>query len=136
MAAKEAQARIKINKLLEAAGWRLLDDEHGPANVVLENNVKLTPKEVGNLGRDFETVKEGFVDYLLLDSHHFPLIVLEAKSEAHNPLDGKEQARNYATSQHVRFVLLSNGNLHYFWDLEQGNPTVISRFPTELLCHI
>jgi hypothetical protein len=25
MAAKEARARIKINKLLEEAGWRLLD---------------------------------------------------------------------------------------------------------------
>ena len=131
MAAKEAQARIKINKLLEAAGWRLLDDEHGPANVVLENNVKLTPKEVGNLGRDFETVKEGFVDFLLLDAHRYPLIVLEAKSEDHNPLDGKEQARNYAQAQHARFVILSNGNLHYFWDLEQGNPTVITQFPTE-----
>ncbi len=131
MAAKEAQARIKINKLLEQAGWRLLDSNDGPANVVLENNVKLTSRDIDGVGLDYEKTKDGFVDYLLLDSHHFPLIVLEAKSEAHNPLDGKEQARNYATSQHVRFVILSNGNLHYFWDLEQGNPTVISRFPTE-----
>lgn len=33
MLAKEAQARIKINKLLEAAGWRFLEDANGPANV-------------------------------------------------------------------------------------------------------
>jgi type I restriction enzyme R subunit len=26
---KEAQARIKINKLLEEAGWRFFDDENG-----------------------------------------------------------------------------------------------------------
>jgi hypothetical protein len=27
---KEATARIKINKLLEQAGWKLLDDDRGP----------------------------------------------------------------------------------------------------------
>jgi type I restriction enzyme R subunit len=30
----------------------------------------------------------------------------------------------------VRFILLSNGNIHYFWDKEKGNPTRISHFPT------
>lgn len=131
MAAKEAQARVKINKLLEDAGWRLLDGDGGPANVVLENNVKLTPADVDGLGKDYEKTRNGFIDFLLLDSHSFPLVVLEAKSEDHNPLDGKEQARNYANAQHARFIILSNGNLHYFWDLEQGNPTIITRFPTE-----
>ena len=33
MSAKEAKARIKINKLLETAGWRFFDDENGPANI-------------------------------------------------------------------------------------------------------
>ncbi len=36
MSHKEAQARIKINKLLEAAGWRFFDSEAGKANVALE----------------------------------------------------------------------------------------------------
>ena len=57
-------------------------------------------------------------------------MVLEAKREEKNPLDGKEQARQYAKSQNVRFAILSNGNLHYFWDLESGNPYVITAFPT------
>lgn len=35
----------------------------------------------------------------------------------------------YARSQNVRFVILSNGNLHYFWDLEHGNPVLITEFP-------
>jgi len=56
--------------------------------------------------------------------------VLEAKPEDKNPLIGKEQARTYAKSQNCRFVILSNGNLHYFWDLAHGNPYLISRFPT------
>ena len=33
-------------------------------------------------------------------------------------------------SQNCRFVILSNGNLHYFWDLERGNPYIITSFPT------
>ncbi len=43
---------------------------------------------------------------------------------------GKEQARRYARAQNCRFVILSNGNLHYFWDLERGNPYIIISFPT------
>ena len=27
-------------------------------------------------------------------------------------------------------MILSNGNLHYFWDLERGNPYIITAFPT------
>ncbi|MBW6511626.1 MAG: DEAD/DEAH box helicase family protein [Desulfuromonadaceae bacterium] len=66
----------------------------------------------------------------MLDTKGFPLIVLEAKAEEKNPLVGKEQARKYARSLNCRFVILSNGNLHYFWDLERGNPYVITSFPT------
>ena len=32
----EAEARLKINKLLEKTGWRLLEDENGPKNVLVE----------------------------------------------------------------------------------------------------
>jgi len=93
---KEAKARIKINKLLEEAGWQFFDDENGKANIVLENNVKITKHHVDGWGVDFETVSNGFVDFLLLDAKGFPLIVLEAKAEEKNPLVGKEQARKYA----------------------------------------
>lgn len=150
--AKEAQARIKINKLLEKTGWRFFDDQTGPANVWLELNTKpkknslsqnfadpanfwlepkTKPKDLENLGQDFEVAKGGFVDFLLLDKKGFPLAVLEAKREDKDPLDGKEQARRYAHSWNVRFVILSNGNLHYFWDLERGDPEIIIEFPTQ-----
>ncbi len=130
MAVKEAKARIKINKLLEEAGWRFFDDQNGPANIQLELNVKITKKDIDALGNDFETRKNGYADYLLLDDDGKPLVVLEAKSEAKNPLDGKEQARQYARSLNVRFVILSNGNIHYFWDIDAGNPEIITEFPT------
>lgn len=130
MAAKEAKSRIKINKLLEDTGWRFFDDRNGKANVVLEPTIKLTQAMIDALGENFEKTTTGFIDFLLLDAQGFPLVVLEAKSEDKNPLIGKEQARKYAKAQNCRFVILSNGNLHYFWDLEQGNPHIITRFPT------
>ncbi len=127
---KEATARVKINKLLETAGWRFLEGEEGPANIRLEATVTLKKSDLDGMGNDFEQTTKGFVDFLLLDSRGFPLIVLEAKSEDKNPLAGKEQARRYARSQNCRFVILSNGNLHYFWDLERGNPYIITSFPS------
>jgi len=127
---KEAKARIRINKLLEEAGWRFFDNSEGKANILLEPNVKLTEDKLSNLGDNFEKTKNGFVDFLLLDELGFPLVVLEAKKEDQDPLSAKEQARKYARSLNVRFVILSNGNLHYFWDIQFGNPDLITKFPT------
>jgi len=101
-----------------------------PANVRLEPSVTIRSADLDALGEDFEKASKGFVDFLLLDSNGFPLIVLEAKSEDKNPLFGKEQARKYARSLNCRFVMLSNGNLHYFWDLDRGNPYIVTTFPT------
>ncbi len=127
---REATARIKINRLLKSAGWRFFAEEDSPANIRLEAGVTLKSSDLDGLGEDFEKTGKGYVDFLLLDSHGFPLIVLEAKSEDKNPLAGKEQARRYARSQNCRFIILSNGNLHYFWDLERGNPYIITTFPS------
>jgi type I restriction enzyme R subunit len=123
----EAQARLKINLLLETAGWRLCDANGQRANVALEAKT-----DFAQLGDNFENAPggKGFVDYLLLDENQHPIAVLEAKREDVNPLSAKEQTRRYANSLHIRFALLSNGNIHYFWDVETGNPEPISAFPT------
>ncbi len=130
MVAKEATARIKINKLLEAAGRRFFPEGGEPANIRLELAATIKSSDLDALGENFETSATGFVDFLLLDATGFPLIVLEAKSEDKNPLVGKEQARKHTRSQNCRFVILFNGSLHYFWDLERGNPHIITSFPT------
>ncbi|MBN2703172.1 MAG: DEAD/DEAH box helicase family protein [Pontiellaceae bacterium] len=130
MSEKEAKARIKINRLLEEAGWRFFADANGPANIQLEPNVKLKANDLDPLGENFEKTKNGFIDFLLLNEKGFPFIVLEAKAEDKSPLVGKEQARRYAKANNCRFVILSNGNLHYFWDLERGNPYVVTAFPS------
>ena len=125
----EATARLKINRLLERAGWRFFPENGKPANVLLENLAAIKQSDLDGLGEDFEKSERGFIDFLLLDSRGHPLIVLEAKSEGKQPLVGKEQARRYARSKNCRFIILSNGNLHYFWDLDRGNPHIITSLP-------
>ena len=87
---KEATARIKINKLLEGAGWRFFQDGNAPANIRLEPSVTLKSTDLDALGENFEKTTKGFVDFLLLDAQGFPLLVLEAKVETKNPLVAKE----------------------------------------------
>lgn len=126
MSKKEAQARIKINKLLEEAGWRLLDEGTKKANVTLESHIKI--EEIGD---DYENQKDGYIDYLMLGRDGHPIAVLEAKREKIHPLSAKEQARRYANSNHARYIILSNGNVHYLWDTKEGNPEQIMRFPAQ-----
>ncbi len=128
MLEKEALARIKINKLLEDAGWRFFDNEKGKANIQLEPNVKITQTDLDGLVQN--GTRNGYVDYLLLDEQSFPFVVVEAKKEEIHPLEAKEQARKYANSLRCKYIILTNGSEHYFWNLEKGNPELITTFPT------
>ena len=130
MGAKEARARLKINIMLEEAGWRFFDDKNGYANIQVEPYVKMTKSQVDAFGENFDKVKNGFIDFLLLNNEGKPFAVLEAKSEDKDPLVGKEQAREYAKSVYVKYVILSNGNQHYFWNIFKGNPQIITSFPS------
>ena len=130
---KEALARIKINKKLTEAGWRFFPTDEGPANISLELGIKIekpTAQEIENIDENYTNKREGFADYILKDEYNRPLVVLEAKRKRKNPLSAKEQAREYAESLGARYVILSNGDLDYFWDLKIGNPEVITKYPS------
>ncbi|HVS54152.1 MAG TPA: DEAD/DEAH box helicase family protein [Opitutaceae bacterium] len=126
----EAQARVTINKLLEAAGWRFLPDAQGRReNIVCEHRVKkkvFAPNV--DLGADFQHAPDGFVDYVLLNTDGRPVAIVEAKKESIDPLTAKEQARAYAAGLGASHIFLSNGLVHYYWNLRQGNPVKMSRF--------
>ncbi len=126
----EAQARIAINKLLEEAGWRFAEDAHGnAANIVCEHRIaKKRFASADDLGADFQHAPNGFVDYVLLNTDGRAVAVVEAKREGIDPLAAKEQARSYAASLGVSHIFLSNGLVHYYWNLRQGNPVRMSRF--------
>jgi type I restriction enzyme R subunit len=68
---KEATARIKINKLLEATGWRFFPEGSAPANIRLEPSVKIKSTDLDALGDNFEKITKGFIDFLLLDAKGF-----------------------------------------------------------------
>lgn len=114
MSSKETDSRIQIDKMLIEAGWKL-------PGYVDKNEVNVKT-EINN--------KSGEADYVLLGSNENHLCVIEAKKTLLSPLYGKEQARGYANSLKCRFIILSNGIIHYLWDLEQGNPVKIEKFPS------
>lgn len=106
----EADARIMIDKLLESAGW------------CITNKAQVSTEEATSDGR---------ADYLLKDSRSRPLAVLEAKRFAVDPYTAKEQAKAYARTLGAPFVILSNGQEHYFWDYADGDARPIMGFPCQ-----
>ncbi|HEV2177610.1 MAG TPA: DEAD/DEAH box helicase family protein [Terriglobia bacterium] len=95
----EAFSRVLIDAALKDSGWDLLD----PHQVRFES--------AGHDGR---------ADYVLLGKHG-ALGVLEAKRPDLDPYDAKDQARGYAENIRAPFVILSNGNEHWFWNYERAD---------------
>lgn len=106
---KETDVRIVIDRLLREAGWDI------------ENKSRVSTEE---------PTAEGRADYLLKDSRTRPLAIVEAKRFSIDPYSAKDQAREYAQSLPVHFILLSNGEDHYFWDYAEGDARPILGFPT------
>ena len=64
MPPKEAQARIKINKFLESAGWRFFADGKLPANIQLEPGITIKTKDVDAFGENFGfPLKAGHIEH-------------------------------------------------------------------------
>lgn len=96
MTENEAQARIKINALLEDAGWNLSDG----SSVLYE----------------YKLPDDTQADYVLCDRRGRPVAVVEAKRGSTNPLEAEGQGRHYAEQLNVPFVFLSNGEEVRFLD--------------------
>ena len=103
----EEQARQKIDGMLLQAGWSYRT-------------------EMRAAGAD----RAGFADYLLYDADGTAVALLEAKAAGKDPLVGKEQAREYAASLGVGYVMLSNGEQHYLWDTRAGDPKRVLALPS------
>ena len=95
----EAAARIKINKLLEAAGWRFFaETERPPTSVGTQRQ-----DQVGGPRRTRRELREdatrGFIDFLLLNEKGFPFIVLEAKAEDKSPSSARSRPASTQVSE-------------------------------------
>lgn len=96
---QETDARIIIDRLLREAGWDI------------ENKSQVSTEEI---------TEDGRADYLLKNSRTQPLAIVEAKRFSIDPYSAKEQVKAYALSLSVPFIILSNGQEHYFWDLQDS----------------
>lgn len=106
---RETDSRIIIDRLLREAEWNI------------ENKSQVSTEEPAADGR---------ADYLLKDSRTRPLAIVEAKRFSIDPYSAKDQALEYAKSLPVHFILLSNGEDHYFWDYVEGDARPILGFPS------
>ena len=98
----EPYSRIKINDALRDSGWDLL------------NPLQVNYEQRG---------ASGLSDYLLRGENG-PICILEAKPESQDPYDAKEQARGYAENVNSPFIILSNGNEHWFWNYKRTDSPV------------
>ncbi len=141
----EAEIRQQnIDKQLAEAGWSL---EKG--NLVEELFLQGKSKQVKDLPEDYtlpqisstssvsasthSSEKRRFADYALLGKDGKPLAILEAKRDSRSPLEGMEQAAEYADriyreTGNQPFIFLSNGDETYFWDKDKYPPREINSF--------
>ena len=94
----EAFARVKIDALLQDAGWNLTDG----SSVLFEH-----------------ALPDGTqADYVLCDRQGRSMAALEAKRASTDPITAQDQGRHYAEQLDVPFVFLSNGEEVRFLDCE------------------
>lgn len=95
----EAFARVKIDALLAAQGWDVLDTNAVRFEVQLPDGTR--------------------ADYVLCDRHGRSLAVIEAKRYSVNPGDAAAQAKAYAQQLGVPYAFLCNGNEVLFWEWQR-----------------
>lgn len=94
----EASARIKVDALLDDAGWNLTDGSSVLPEYSLPDGTQ--------------------ADYVLCDRQGHPVAVIEAKRESIDPITAQDQGQHYAEQLNVPFVFLSNGEKVLFLDRE------------------
>ena len=92
----EAFARVKIDALLQDAGWNLTDGSSVMFECALPDGTQ--------------------ADYALCDRQGHPMAALEAKRASIDPITAQDQGRHYAEQLEVPFVFLSNGEEVWFLD--------------------
>lgn len=107
---RETDARMVVDQLLKDAGWDIFDK----SQVSTE-----------------EPAADGRADYLLKNSLTRPLCVIETKRFGKDPYGAKEQTLPYAQGLGAPFIILSNGNEHYFWDYVDGDARPIMGLPSQ-----
>lgn len=122
MAYNEADTRAKLIDLkIESSGWE-------DRNILRE--FQITAGKVNIFGDQVIRDDKKIADYLLMHNEAFPIAIIEAKDESHTPLDGMQQAKDYAQKLEVLFVYSTNGHGIEEFDFTTNTQTTIEKFPT------
>src|SRR5207245_2317313 len=115
----EADTRVKlIDPKLHDASWTedniLRDRSITPGRILNEDGARKPGKKP---------------DYMLMFEHTFPIAVVEAKDEDHTPLDGMQQANDYARDLDVLFAYSTNGKGIEEFDFATNRQSTVQQFP-------
>ncbi|MBD2028305.1 type I restriction endonuclease subunit R, partial [Leptolyngbya sp. FACHB-711] len=125
----EADARSVIDDLLRAAGWNPADKLQVQTEVSISDMEAFRVADAGsNYGSGKAFGKKGRADYVLLSQRGHPLAVIEAKRQAFEPYQAKQQALPYAQAIAAPFIFLTNGELIYFWDYQNDDARIVNSF--------
>jgi type I restriction enzyme R subunit len=117
----EADTRAKLIDLkLHQAGW----DES-----LIAREYYLTEGRINLVGDRPRREERRKVDYLLRYTNSFPIAVVEAKDESHSPLDGIQQAKDYAQALGLIFAYSTNGHKIEEFDFTTNQERSLTDFP-------
>ena len=117
----EAETRAEhIDPALLAAGWGVVDGSR------ILREYPITPGRIEGLGRRGKAL---IADYILV-YRNTKLAVVEAKAWDHALTEGVAQAKNYAGKLAVRFTYSTNGQGIYGIDMETGEESDVTAYPT------
>lgn len=91
---------------------------------------QITAGKVNIFGDQVVREDKKIADYLLMHNEAFPIAVIEAKDEEHSPLDGIQQAKDYAEKLEVLFAYSTNGHGIEEFDFTTKTQKTIDNFPT------
>jgi hypothetical protein len=103
MANKDATARVKIDKLLEAAGWRFFAEGGAPANIRLEPGITIESADLDALGENFEKTSQ-------YSRSQACRVVILSYSKRHCFQDSQRGSARFAKSVVIVLAPMANGH--------------------------
>lgn len=115
--------RIFVTPALQSAGWG------SPHWRIAEQNY-FTDGQIVLVGDGHRRQKGKKADYLLRYQESFPIAVVEAKDESHDPGAGLQQAKDYAQILGIFFAYSTNGHGIEEWDFTNNTQRSLTVFPS------
>ena len=118
-----------IDGLLKDAGWNLANKDQ-----IIEEFEIVGGAAKPRVAQDPAAFnRSGFSDYLLFDRAGKPLAVIEAKRTSRDPIEGKQQAEDYADAIKTQFgieplIFMTSGYETWFWNRVSHAPSMVHGF--------